>query len=104
MPAGPWRDQLTVLIDGSAAAGTELERLRADRSPQASLLVAEINAYEGDREAALAQLATAADQVAARGISTERVVLERQLRVSPFLRPLRDDPRWEPLLETIEVR
>jgi TolB-like protein/DNA-binding winged helix-turn-helix (wHTH) protein/Flp pilus assembly protein TadD len=101
MPAGPSRDQLLVLTGGSTTASAELARLRADPSLRAPLLLAEIDAYEGKRDAAFVQLATLVERAVDHEVAAERATLAMDLRLSPFLIPLRDDPRWEPLLEAL---
>jgi len=100
-PPGPFRDQLTVLIGGPRAASAELRRLELDPSPRAAILLAEIDAYGGELEAAFARLATAAESASARGILATQHDLARGLWHSPLLLPLRDDPRWERLLEVL---
>jgi len=101
LPAGPSRDQLLVLTGGSAAASAELARLRADPSLRAPLLLAEIDAYQGKRDAAFEQLAIVVERAVNHEVAAERATLAMDLRLSPFLIPLRDDPRWEPLFEAL---
>ncbi len=92
---GPDRDQLRVLLDADRDA---LARLESDGSARSLMLLAEIAAFQRDAETAFERLATLSSRV--RGISAldEPLIELIDLRISPFLHSLHDDPRWEALL------
>jgi TolB-like protein/DNA-binding winged helix-turn-helix (wHTH) protein/Tfp pilus assembly protein PilF len=92
-PADPRADQLRVLVATTADADAAYARLQACDSAQCQVLLAEIAAHRGDADAAFERLA------AARGIvitnaSQADFEWATEIAVSPFLRPLHEDPRW----------
>ena len=89
-------DRLQVLLGSPAEAEAASARLAADRSALGHFLRAEIAAYRGDPELAFRELDAAlrALEVAASRLDFD---LQHEIILSPFLRPLRDDPRWAAL-------
>jgi TolB-like protein/DNA-binding winged helix-turn-helix (wHTH) protein/Flp pilus assembly protein TadD len=95
-PADPRADQLRVLVATPADADAAYERLQACASAQCQLLLAEIAAHRGDTDAAFEWLA-AARSIVARSASRSEFELATEIAISPLLRPLHQDPRWEAL-------
>lgn len=95
---GPARDQLRILAGQSAESATALERLQSDSSAQGRILLAEIAAFRGDPEAAFASLAAAAERIRSASHTDPESDLWIEVLISPFLRSLHEDPRWEPLV------
>jgi TolB-like protein/DNA-binding winged helix-turn-helix (wHTH) protein/Flp pilus assembly protein TadD len=95
-PAGPRVDQLRVLVATPADADAAYERLQACASAQCQLLLAEIAAHRGDTDAAFEWLA-AARSIVATSASRSEFELATEIAISPLLRPLHQDPRWEAL-------
>jgi TolB-like protein/DNA-binding winged helix-turn-helix (wHTH) protein/Flp pilus assembly protein TadD len=95
-PGGPVHDRLLVLIGPPAEALAASARLDADTSAQSHFLQAEIAAYRGDSELAFGRLEAAlrAHELAGSRIDFD---LAQEIILSPFLRPLHDDPRWQAL-------
>lgn len=107
LPVGGERDYCLALIYG--ASGEErgraesLSRLIAlaessDTSGLTSLSVAEVYAFAGETDRAFDWLARARQPASGHDLlgPSRRSTVEMQL--SPFLTPLRGDPRWQPLL------
>jgi TolB-like protein/DNA-binding winged helix-turn-helix (wHTH) protein/Flp pilus assembly protein TadD len=95
-PEGFAQDRLQVLLGSSADAQAASARLDADRSALGHFLRAEIAAYRGDSELAFREIEAALD---AHGVAASRLDfdLPQEIILSPFLRPLHDDPRWATL-------
>lgn len=83
-----------------AEAQAALERLTANPARDLGVALAEAQAFRGDREAALASLARAWDTIEAdRSLPVEHGrQFQINLRISPILRPLHGDPRFEALV------
>ena len=83
-------------------ADAELKKLAAGQDAVTFVRLAEIQAFQGDNEQAFALLEQALEQIqemSARGESAW-VPMFRTAR-SRFLRPLHDDPRWQPLVDAL---
>jgi TolB-like protein/Tfp pilus assembly protein PilF len=89
------RDQLRVLLESDGAA---YARLESDGSPRSLMLLAEIAAFQREDETAFERLATLSTQMLDEWPRDEPLDTLIELRASPFLRSLHDDPRWESLL------
>jgi tetratricopeptide (TPR) repeat protein len=98
-PEGPDRDQALALVypalgreaDGDAA----FNRLIAAPGIDADIRVAEVFAHRGDIDEAFRRLATARDEIRSDPWTPEIEQWLSSIVWSPFLRPLRSDPRWE---------
>jgi TolB-like protein/DNA-binding winged helix-turn-helix (wHTH) protein len=97
--AVPGRDRDVVLVlaehalERPDATPAALERLAADESPEGALGLAEVYAALGETDAAFRWL----DEACARheaAPSLGQVRCAQQANISPFLAPLRGDPRW----------
>ena len=75
-----------------AEADAALERLLARPGAGAAFGIAEFHAYRGDIDEAFDWLETSFDR------SHSYETWANEARLTPFLRALHDDPRWEPLL------
>lgn len=92
---GPDRDQLRALLDEAAGSAEALRRLQADTTASGLVRLAELAAHRGDLGAAWERLGAAADQLRAAPVNDYRARDTRtEILTSPFLQPLRDDPRW----------
>lgn len=104
-PNKPVRDRLLTIGYGALGmkeeAGAAIERLRARPGAESVFRLAEVAAHSGDIEAAISYLESIplhmTESESKRVIPTWRDLL----RESPYLIPLRDDPRWEPLIESL---
>jgi TolB-like protein/DNA-binding winged helix-turn-helix (wHTH) protein len=92
-PPGPRVDQLRVLAADSAHASAAYQRLHACDSAQCRFLLAEIAAHWGDADGAFESL-EAARHIVAEDASRATFDLYGEVAVSPFMRSLRQDPRW----------
>lgn len=98
-PEGPDRDQALALVysalgreaDGDAA----FNRLIAASGIDADIRVAEVLAHRGEIDEAFRRLATARDEIRSDPWTPEIEKWLDEIVVSPFLRPLRSDPRWK---------
>jgi adenylate cyclase len=95
-PTDPRADQLQVLVATAADADAAYARLQACDAAQCQLLLAEIAAHRGDPDAAFERLA-AARSIVITNASQADFEWATEIAVSPFLRPLHRDPRWEVL-------
>lgn len=111
MPAGFWHDQviaLTVRAPGRRnAADAALSRLIAlppalDGDPQIELAIAEVHAIRGEHDAALERIARAMELAGRDGARSQWWVREDML-LSPFLRVLQADARWNSLLASTDT-
>jgi len=100
---GPRRDQLRILLAEPPAGAEVRERLQSDPSARSRLLLAEIAALEKDPDAAFAWLEEAVQRMQAAGDDVTEFTAAVEVRLSPFLRPLHDDPRWERLLAQLPI-
>jgi len=93
-PQGLAHDRLQVLVGSPAEAEMAAMRLDADKSAVGHFLRAEIAAYRGDTELAFRELDAA---LRAHGTDASLLAfdLQHEVILSPFLRPLHDDPRWD---------
>lgn len=89
------RDQLRVLLETDGAA---YARLESEGSARSLLLLAEIAAFQGDTEAAFRRLAMLTSRPREPGPIYPLAVDTLDAWGSPFLRSLREDPRWEMLV------
>lgn len=94
---GRERDVLLVLsehaLERSDATPAALERLAADESPDGALGLAEVYAALGEIDAAFRWLDEACSRHGAM-LSWSVARCAEQANISPFLAPLRADPRW----------
>ena len=112
LPAGKYRDQALALLASSPAhrdeADAALRRLERNvPKPQDTremrvmdaLRLAEIYAYRGRHDAALATLTNMKDEFAGQPDSRSYLwMLRNESSLSPFLKPLHADPRWRQLM------
>ncbi len=90
----PLVDQMRVMLADPAEASAAYQRLRAVDSAECHFLLAEISARHGDLDAAFESLAAARLIVRLKG-PRETFQLRNEIALSPFLGPLRADPRWK---------
>jgi DNA-binding winged helix-turn-helix (wHTH) protein/tetratricopeptide (TPR) repeat protein len=81
----------------AADADAALNRLIEAYGRADPVRVAEVYAFRGERERAFEWLARAADRAAVQGVPPLQPWM---LRLSPFVAPLRDDPRWRQLTQS----
>ncbi len=93
-PQQPIVDQIRVLLADPAEANAARERLRAADSAECHFLLAEIAARHGDLDAAFESLA-AARRIVTLESPRAHFQLANETALSPFLGPLRADPRWD---------
>ncbi len=113
LPAGRHRDYALALLHAApahrAAADAAFARLTAAGSPPEfespadyvvdAVRIAEAQAFRGQPDQALATLIRQRDALASRRESATYLWdLRSEMRLSPFLNPLRADPRWSALL------
>ena len=113
VPEGERRDQCFALAyhatGQAAAADAALARLVArsatpDSSAALNLSIGEVYAFRGDSDQAFKWLGLANRQVP-RGRAVVAVwQTKHELQLSPFLRPLHADPRWQNLLASADRR
>ncbi len=72
-------------------------QLEREGGPSTQLRLAELDAFRGHREDAFSHLRAAVDGVNDMNGPTAKWDLLQELRLSPFLIPLRDDPLWAQL-------
>jgi TolB-like protein/Flp pilus assembly protein TadD len=97
-PEGPDRDKALALVypalgreaDGDAA----FNRLIAAPGIDTDIRAAEVFAHRGEIDEAFRRLAAARDEIHSDPWTPEREQWLDDIAVSPFLRPLRSDPRW----------
>jgi hypothetical protein len=77
-------------------AAAVVTRLETDGGGEAAIALAALHAHRDEPDAAFAWLAESRARFARDG-RTALVMWPRLTHVSPFLRPLRDDPRWAAL-------
>jgi len=104
LPEGGIRDHALALLfhaEGRKAdADAALGRLVAESSTPVDVRLAEVYAYRGMTEKAFQALQGVADAVRRneRAEASQLWSWQVEMRVSPFLRPLHDDPRWQQLM------
>ena len=104
LPEGRIRDHALALLfhaEGrKAEADAALARLVAESSTPVDVRLAEVYAYRGMTEKAFQALQGVADAVRRneRAEASQLWSWQVEMRVSPFLRPLHDDPRWQQLM------
>jgi tetratricopeptide (TPR) repeat protein len=104
LPAGRIRDHALALLfhaeERKADADAALARLVAESSTPVDVRLAEVYAYRGMTEKAFQALQGVADAVRRneRAEASQLWSWQVEMRVSPFLRPLHDDPRWQQLM------
>lgn len=101
VPEGPHRDQLRILLDESPGRTEAIERLQSDESVRSLVLLAEVAAYEEDAATAFDRLDAAAQRLRTSSSPASDLSHRIEVMVSPFLRALQDDPRWEPLVASL---
>lgn len=110
LPESEKRDQCLALVyhatGQAAAADAALARLIAragrDSNAVAKLLIAEVHAFRGNAAAAFKWIALA-DRQSRTGPGVDQGwEVKTELMLSPFLKPLRSDPRWPPLFASAE--
>jgi TolB-like protein/DNA-binding winged helix-turn-helix (wHTH) protein/Tfp pilus assembly protein PilF len=99
-PAGPDREAALAMIHDArgqrAEADATLASLQARTGPVAIRRAAEVHAHRGEFDEAFDWLHKGLALTAPRTWGRAKWIQEAQL--SPFLKPLRDDPRWEEAL------
>jgi TolB-like protein/Flp pilus assembly protein TadD len=99
-PDGPDRDKGLALVGHSlgrqAEADEAIHRLTARAGPRAALYLAEVYAWRGEIDEAFEWVARSADEE--RSDRQMWSVDITDMQASPFLRPLRNDPRWSETL------
>src|SRR5690606_2377746 len=84
-----------------AEARAAFLRLESSQEPEARLRVPEVLAWRGESQAAFERLETILDDIEATSPRREwdlRIAWE-EIHISPFLAPLRDEPRWQEIRE-----
>jgi TolB-like protein/DNA-binding winged helix-turn-helix (wHTH) protein/Flp pilus assembly protein TadD len=108
MPAGALRDQATALAYRApgqrSAADAALSRLIAlpDAGPEIELAIAEVHAFRGEHDEALERIARVLAQPGRDAARTQKWVREEMV-LSPFLRILQADARWNSLLASTDT-
>jgi thioredoxin-like negative regulator of GroEL len=82
--------------DAALASLVTLEE-KSDGDMPLKLSIAEVYAFRGDRDAAFKWLAAAQQQAQENRDGAVRWMLKEGLQLSPFLRSLSADPRWQPV-------
>jgi TolB-like protein/Tfp pilus assembly protein PilF len=109
LPEGPLRDQCLALAyqasGQSAAADAALARLIAvgeqhGTDAEFKINIAEVYAYRGKRDEAFKWLARMSEQTRDEHAIEPGWWSRQELPLSPFLKPLNRDPRWQSLLES----
>lgn len=108
LPAGPTRDALLVLVADqpgqSGLAADAMRRLESLESVESAVQQAEARAWVGDSDAAFQSLLQARkgveDAETAMGVALPLL----ETRVSHFLAPLHDDPRWQDWLANLPLQ
>jgi len=107
-PDGPDRDQVLAksnyLLGRKEASEEAVDRLRARPGGDAAMRLAEVAACLGQPDAAFDWLAKFNQRVTEDENRTWALDWQDGVRMSAWLRPLRDDPRWEPMLESLPER
>jgi len=107
-PDGPDRDQVLAksnyALGRKDAAENAVNRLRARPGGDAAIRLAEVAACRGQPDAAFDWLAKFNQRVTENENRMFLLPWEDRVRMSPWLRPLRDDPRWEPMIESLPQR
>jgi TolB-like protein/DNA-binding winged helix-turn-helix (wHTH) protein len=98
-PTDPRADQLRVLVAPPADADSAYARLQVCESAQCRFLLAEIAAHRGEADSAFEFLAAARTLVVESGWRTD-FDLTTETALSPFLKSLRPDARWQALRVT----
>jgi len=100
-PDGPDRDKGLALaahsLERPADADEAIGRLMARSGERATRYLAEIYAWRGDLDEAFTWMARSAAEGRADERPTSRDAIT-EIHISPFLEPLRDDPRWSETL------
>lgn len=106
----PWpdsaaRDQIMAMgyrsLGRTEEAGAAIERLRTRPGADSVFQLAEVAAHSGDIEAAFSHLEAIPEHMTDSDSKRVNPTWRDLLRESPYLIPLRDDPRWEPLIESL---
>jgi TolB-like protein/DNA-binding winged helix-turn-helix (wHTH) protein/Tfp pilus assembly protein PilF len=104
LPEGAPRDHGLALLYRAEGrqqdADAALDRLEAESTQAVDVRLAEVYAFRGMKDAAFQALDGLREAIERNEASTASQLWSWQveLRVSPFLKPLHDDPRWPPLL------
>jgi TolB-like protein/DNA-binding winged helix-turn-helix (wHTH) protein/Tfp pilus assembly protein PilF len=111
LPKSRLQDQALALLGNAAGRKAEadaaLARLAAKPATPVDVRLAEVYAYRGMREEAFAALSGVAQAIELNdgAMASQLWSWQVEMRVSPFLRPLHDDPRWAQLMvEPLAVR
>ena len=99
LPAGADRDQLRGMLAHAKGqyeeASAAIALLAARRGPAPSILLVEAYAFVDETDKAMKQLAVSRALIEqTREFKSKRVHYPERLLFSPFLQPLRQDPRW----------
>jgi len=104
-PDGPDRDQVlamsNIAIGQTDAAESAMRRLMSRPGAGIALRMAETEAFRGDADAAFAWLGRITDRATEAERQRSWPSWEVMLRLSPSLRMLRDDRRWEAAIEAL---
>jgi TolB-like protein/DNA-binding winged helix-turn-helix (wHTH) protein len=104
LPKSRLQDHALALLGNAAGreaqANAALARLEAKPAKPVDVRLAEVYAYRGMREKAFDALRGVAEAIEQNdGAMASRLwSWQVEMRVSPFLRPLHDDPRWQQLM------
>jgi len=104
-PDGPDRDQVltmsNIAIGQTDAAESAMRRLMSRPGAGIALRMAETEAFRGDADAAFAWLGRITDRATEAERQRSWPSWEVMLRLSPSLRVLRDDRRWETAIDAL---
>ena len=104
-PEGLDRDQALALVLPALGRDAEgklaFESLVAAEGADAAIRVAEVHAWRGEVDQSFRWLETFRDKVPRDTVSLMSANWVDTIVLSPFLRPLRNDPRWEALFDEI---
>lgn len=98
-PADPRADQLRALVAPTPDADAAYARLQACDSARCRFLLAEIAAHRGETDAAFGFLETARSLAVEAGWRSD-LDFTTETALSPLLKPLHADPRWQSLRPT----
>ncbi|MEX2149604.1 MAG: tetratricopeptide repeat protein [Steroidobacteraceae bacterium] len=105
-PEGPDREQALALIYRALGradeANAEMQKLLGRNDQQRARRLAEIHAQHDEIDEAFAWVAVAQEAERAATLTPGSAIRALEFAISPFLRPLHDDPRWQRYLWKVE--